>query len=464
MAEQHLKLNIQQAIDLAVQHHNEGRLSLAEDIYQKILQSDSNQPVAVHMLGVLAHQVGKNGKAVDLITKALGLNPEYAEAHNNLGNALKYLGRPEEAITCYRMAIGIKSDYAEAYNNLGVLLFDLGRLEDSQTSYEKALDIRPDYVEAHNNLGVVLRVLGKLDDAIASSHKALAIMSTHIGALSNLGTILYEMGKFDEALKIFESIDAPVCSARALECLFALGEYDKFYEIQHLSAEKYKTNIRAAAISAFASQQLKREDPHLFCKEPMNFIRLYESLDVVKDSETFRHDLIDELSNKHTVWEPFGKTTKQGFQTITSIHLFDNPRGRLAELNQLVKDRIEKYRIEFSAEDCGLIKWFPNKLSLKAWLVRLLKEGHQTEHIHHAGWISGVFYLQVPKYTNQEEGCIELGLWGYDYPLLNKNYPRKRYYPKNGDIILFPSSLFHRTIPFHSNEERLSIAFDLIPT
>ena len=106
----------------------------------------------------------------------------------------------------------------------------------------------------------------------------------------------------------------------------------------------------------------------------------------------------------------------------------------------------------------------PNKLTFKAWFVRLLEKGHQTEHIHHAGWLSGVFYLQVPKFSDQEEGCIELGLWGYDYPVLNKNYPRKRYYPKNGDIILFPSSLFHRTIPFHSNEERMSIAFDLIPT
>jgi hypothetical protein len=32
-----------------------------------------------------------------------------------------------------------------------------------------------------------------------------------------------------------------------------------------------------------------------------------------------------------------------------------------------------------------------------------------------------------------------------------------------GDIVLFPSSLFHRTIPFNSNEERICIAFDLKP-
>ena len=52
-------LTIQQSLDLAVQHHNEGRLPEAESIYQQILQVDSNQPVALHLLGVIAHQVGK---------------------------------------------------------------------------------------------------------------------------------------------------------------------------------------------------------------------------------------------------------------------------------------------------------------------------------------------------------------------------------------------------------------------
>ena len=35
--------------------------------------------------------------------------------------------------------------------------------------------------------------------------------------------------------------------------------------------------------------------------------------------------------------------------------------------------------------------------------------------------------------------------------------------PSKGDLVLFPSSLFHRTIPFDSKEERLCIAFDIVP-
>ena len=88
MAEQQQTLTIQQAIDLAVQHHKEGRLSEAETIYQQLLHSDPNQPVALNLLGVIAHQKGRNDTAVDLITKALAIKPEVAEAHSNLGLAL----------------------------------------------------------------------------------------------------------------------------------------------------------------------------------------------------------------------------------------------------------------------------------------------------------------------------------------------------------------------------------------
>ena len=52
MTEQEQTLCLQQAIDLAVQHHNAGRLSQAETIYNQILQSNPDQPIALHLLGV----------------------------------------------------------------------------------------------------------------------------------------------------------------------------------------------------------------------------------------------------------------------------------------------------------------------------------------------------------------------------------------------------------------------------
>ena len=86
-------LSLQQALELALQHHTAGDLAKAEKIYQKILETDPNQAEALHLLGVIAHQKGNNDIAVDLITKALSVKPDYAEAFSNLSNSRKELGQ-----------------------------------------------------------------------------------------------------------------------------------------------------------------------------------------------------------------------------------------------------------------------------------------------------------------------------------------------------------------------------------
>jgi len=216
MSEQKQTLTIQQAIDLGVQHHNAGDLTKAEGIYQQILQADPNQPVAMHMLGVVAYQVGKNDVAVALITKALAIKPDLGEAHSNLGLALHGLDRLEEAATSYHTALSLKPDYAEAHSNLGAALRELGKPDDAVTSCRKALGLKPDFTEAHSNLGAALQDLGKLDEAVQSYHRALAIKPDHADANYNLGNVLQELGKLEEAVASYrKALDLKPDNAKA---------------------------------------------------------------------------------------------------------------------------------------------------------------------------------------------------------------------------------------------------------
>jgi len=100
--------SFQSVIDLAVQHQNAGRFSEAEGIYKQILQTDPDQPVALHLLGVIAFQVGKSAISVDLITRALALQPDYTKAHNNLGTAFEGLGKMNKAVDSYRKALRLR--------------------------------------------------------------------------------------------------------------------------------------------------------------------------------------------------------------------------------------------------------------------------------------------------------------------------------------------------------------------
>ncbi len=199
-------LSVQQAINLAVQHYSAGDLAKAESIYQQILQSDPNHPVALHLLGVIAHQVGKNDIAVDLIGKALTAQPDYVEAYYNLGIVLKSQGKLDDAAAIYHKALDIKPDYLEVHSNLGNVLQDQGKLDDAAASYQMALAINPDNAVVNYNLGNVLKDQRKLDDAVASYHKALAIKPDFVEAYSNLGNVLKDQGKLDDAVANFQKV------------------------------------------------------------------------------------------------------------------------------------------------------------------------------------------------------------------------------------------------------------------
>ena len=70
--------------------------------------------------------------------------------------------------------------------------------------------------------------------------------------------------------------------------------------------------------------------------------------------------------------------------------------------------------------------------------------------------------IKIPKILKNNEGSIRFQLHGYDYPA-DKNLPSLIHSPKDFDLVLFPSSLFHETIPFNIDDERHCIAFDLVP-
>ena len=461
MPEQQQTLTIQQALDLAVGHHDSGRLSDAESIYQQILQVEPNHPIALHLLGVIAHQLGKNDLAVELITKALDIKPDFADAHYNLGTALQGLGNKDGAVSHYRKAIDFKPNYPKAHYNLGVMLQGIGNKDEAISHYRKAIDLKPDFAEAYSNLGSVLQIQGDTSQAMDLYRKATDINPGYSNAHHNLGAALQELGCFEAAICSYDLADLVYSHVKSLECFYALERYESFYQKLDELIEMNKANIRAAAISAFVSNQLNLSDPYPFCKRPLDFIRVYEKLEGLGDIDGITSRLVDKLNSLKADWMPDGKSTRSGFQTPSD--LFENPKGPFADLQTIIESKIEKYRSEFNSEDCDFIKFFPKKFILKSWGVRLLKGGYQAMHIHPHGWLSGVCYLQMPKSCNQQEGSIEFSLWGENYKILNKNYPKKQYFPQTGDVVLFPSSLFHGTIPFQSNEERWSIAFDLAP-
>jgi predicted O-linked N-acetylglucosamine transferase (SPINDLY family) len=194
---------VSQFFDLAVQHHQSGRLAQAELLYRQILAVQPAHADSLHMLGVIAQQTGRADAAAEFIRQAIKLAPNNPMAHCNLGLVCRMTGSREEAIACYERALRLKPDYAEAHNNLGISLVELGRLDDAVEAFRRALQFKTDYLDAFINLGNALKDRGQMDEAIAAYCRALALKPDSVAAHYNFGNALRYLGRLDEAIARF---------------------------------------------------------------------------------------------------------------------------------------------------------------------------------------------------------------------------------------------------------------------
>jgi len=193
--------DIAKTIEIAVQHHQAGRLEQAEELYQLALQTAPDNAVALHALGVIAHQKQHHDAAVDLIRKAITVNQRIPQFHNTLGLVLEALERFDEAIDAYRQAILLNPNYAEAYNNMGIALQSQGRYAAAIEKCEQAILLKPDYAEAYNTIGYCFDMQGRDEEAINNYTKAVQLSPDYAEAYNHLGTVHSANGRFDEAIE-----------------------------------------------------------------------------------------------------------------------------------------------------------------------------------------------------------------------------------------------------------------------
>ena len=138
-----------------------GRLSEAEQIYRKIIESGDSGCVAYGNLGACCLLQGKIDQSILLFRKSLEVRPGYAQARNNLGVAIKEKGYLLSAIVCYREALARQPNYPDAFNNLGLALHEYGDMKAAETAYSAALDCQPDFVDANFNYALLLLIVGR---------------------------------------------------------------------------------------------------------------------------------------------------------------------------------------------------------------------------------------------------------------------------------------------------------------
>jgi len=387
-------------------------------------------------------------------------HPKFSELYNLYGIILDQQNKLDEAISVYKKAIELKPNFVESYFNMGNLFVKNRMAKKAIPLFEKAIELKPDYLEAYLSLGNTFKYLKKFKECILNFRKVVELKPNFPGGHITLGAALQDAGQFKEAIPHLKKFGV-ASKARALECLYSVKDFTEYNKYLSEISKDNPINLRASAIAAYASSQLDIKNAYPFCKNPLNYIHI---INIKSNLEPLDYDnFCEEISNFKEFWEKSGKVTVQAFKTHGNI--FDNKTKCILKLKEVILDQIKKYRQKFSKSDDCIITHWPKLFYLFGWHVRYIKLGKQNSHIHPDGWISGSFYIKMPKNRTKNEGAIRFSLHGLDYPIFNKNkkIPSFEYVPKEGDLVLFPSSLFHSTIPCHSDEERKMIAFDVRP-
>jgi tetratricopeptide (TPR) repeat protein len=447
-----------------------GRAQEAETVFTRAL----NEPASANVKGALHHNLAlalrhrhKNEEALEHLAKAGGLDSELALSDAMRAEILQELNRHDEALDVSRRLIA-RDPANPAWHKLhNELLYRLGRSADYLKSYDTAprtaaLLLSKAFFLGHEN---------RNDEALEAYRQALNLDPENRLAAAGAANALTRLERHTEATAAFDA------------ALARHGEDSELYGLAAEAALRGSDPLKAVALC----ERALTLDPHdqialstmgtawrLLEDERDETLNGYDTLIQsfeleppagFSDMESFNAELNAWLDQVHPATREYlGQSLRGGTQTPDQIfgkghELVEKLRGRIDEavgryIAGLTPDEKHPF-LSRKSRDFGYAG---------SWSSRLRDCGFHVNHIHPAGWISSCYYVAVPKAVEDEkarQGWIKFGEPLFDVAL--KTPIRRAIQPRAGRLVLFPSYMWHGTVPFHDAQPRTTIAFDVVP-
>jgi tetratricopeptide (TPR) repeat protein len=309
-------------------------------------------------------------------------------------------------------------------------------------------------------LGVTLQQLGRPEDAETSYKTAISIMPNLMEAQYKLGILLLESGRYDQAIKTLKLIQFKNSKSYLLRCLYLQNEKAQFYELLDQLLRQGDVDPIIGSLTCRAEIKYGLVKPNCFCSDPFKYIAKIDLIKSYDFSNTFIRPVTTIFKQNKRPYR-LQKLLTNGSQTPGN--LFDIERDLTDEIEKTIRIEIEKYRTYFNDSEEGFIKKWPAEYSLTAWLINMKSGGKLRPHMHENGWISGSIYINVPPKLTPDSGSLVVCIDDQDYLVDGKTQHEKIIDVTTGSLCLFPASLLHYTIQFESDEERIVLAFDVVP-
>ena len=447
---------LQPLIDL----YNQKQFQSTLDQARLLLQEFPNSFTLYNIYGVTNAGLGQLGHAIKSYKQAIKLKPDYGDAYNNMGNAQQDRGELDAAIESYKQAIKFKPDNAAAFYNMGNTLKNKGDLDAALIQYTQAIKFKPDYADAYLNMGTVQQDKGVLDDATESYKQAIEITPNYAEANYNLGVILYESRQYEKATKHFTLVNSARSQTYLLKCLYQQDKQSLFYDQLNYLISRGENNAVIGSLILRSNLKYGENIQNPFCNDPFKYILQTDLTKQCNFKNVFVKSATAILNDKKIQYKAQGHLTK-GIQTAGNI--FDQGSTETKKMQKIIHSELEKYRVHFSADEEGIMNCWPTKYILKGWLVSMKSGGELAAHMHESSWITGTIYINVPPKLQSDSGNLVVCIDDKDVNTDENQNKKNSINVVTGTLCLFPASLLHYTIPFKSVEERIVLAFDVIP-
>ncbi|OQW62012.1 MAG: hypothetical protein A4S17_08195 [Proteobacteria bacterium HN_bin10] len=476
-----------------------GRFAEAERLARLlVLQAPSGDAYEV-LAGALRRQ-DRFEEALAASAAGLKASPGDAVLQHGRAQALSRLGRYQDALVDFDELTRRGVSAPALWLNRGVALLGLTRSADAEAAFADGVRRWPQDLGLHNALASTrwmrgagpafadefLRAVQRQPDAFhlrlgcadllrrADLRVEAEILlrdglrrdASNRALQGALGVVLDELDRTAEALPLLQSAAADSSSARGnlISALLRLARSDEaLAQLAPLrSAEPFNGDW-----IAYEGMALRQKGDPLY-RELFDYDAMVQPFDLEAPAgyaniSEFNAELRESLNRLHVLeTHPLDQSLRHGSQTTRSLLTIDDP---------VIKEYLNALRTPIAAYIASMPfnpghPWSGRKTeSFKfagCWSVKLKANGYHINHLHPEGWISSAYYVSVPEAVRSgegQEGWIKFGEPRWPTPGCAVE---RVVQPQEGRLVLFPSYMWHGTIPF-SQGERMTAPFDVVP-
>jgi tetratricopeptide (TPR) repeat protein len=200
--------------NLGISYLHGGAYGPAIEAFEKALSLSPPYPTEIHVNVGLAHlKQGQFQAARKSLNRALSINSNNFVALDLLGTVSRREKDYQGAVKWYKRALEVNPDFATSYYNLATLSKERGETDEALKALQRVIDLRPMSASAHSTLGLIQAEQGDYTLAEASLLKASQIDPANTEVLFNLA-------------KIYELSERPGLAANTYRTLLAVNPDD----------------------------------------------------------------------------------------------------------------------------------------------------------------------------------------------------------------------------------------------